>query len=255
MRQIAMLLLLASPGFARVGSGNTYALVINGISKDPEDRLGKEHTLESLRQYLLTEAKVSPDRLTVLTAGDASADNIAKATSILAATISPQDRFVFYYMGQANAVVGKLRLNLPGPDIAHEELANALGQIRAKNQLIVLDCPCAGLTAKALAGPGRIVVCATTETQVYCTRFGVHFLRALARLESDADSDGKVSVLEAFTAAARGIEQWYRDREILPTETPCLEDNGDGVPSERPWRHAVEAVDGLAAAQCFPAEN
>jgi hypothetical protein len=252
---ISILLVLISSGFARATSINTYALVINGLNKDPEDRLVKDRAVESLKQYLQTSAKVDPAHSAALAAEDASADNIAKAVSAFAPTIGPQDRFLLYYTGQANAVTGKLRLNLAGPDVTQENVAGWLNRIRAKSQLVVLDCPCAGLAAKALAARGRIVLCATTETQVYSTRFGVHFVRALNQPDSDANSDGQVSILEAFTAAAREIEKWYQNREVFPTETPCLEDNGDGVPSERPWRHAVEAVDGLAAAQCFLAEN
>ncbi len=254
-RNIAILLLLTASGLARANAGDTYALVINGISKEPEDRLGKDRVLESLRQYLLTDAQVDPARLTVLTADDAAADNIAKAMSALMSTVGPQDKFVFYYMGQANAVTGRLRLNLPGPDVTGEDVAGGLSRIRAKTQLIVLDCPCAALAAKTLAGSGRIVVCATTEVQVHSTRFGLHFVRALTQPQSDTDADGRISVLEAFTAAARQIEQWYRDRELLSTETPCLDDNGDGIPSERPWRHSVESVDGSAASKYFLTAN
>ncbi len=259
MKKIAILLLLISPALAGPSSGYTHALVINGLNKDAQDRLSKDRTLQSLRRYLLATAGVDPSRLAVLDAGDANEaptrDNLAKAMSTFASTVGPQDRFLFYYMGQANAVTGKLRLNLPGADVTHEDVAGWLSPIRAGTQLIVLDCPCAGLAAKALAGPGRIIVCATTETQVYSTSFGRYFVRALTEPESDTDSDGRVSALEAFTAAARQIEQWYRDQQILPTETPCLEDNSDGVPSERPWRHTVEAVDGLAASTFFLAEN
>jgi hypothetical protein len=255
MRQIVILLVLISPGLVKTGAADTYALVVNGVSKDTEDRLDKDRAFEDLRQYLLTNARIDPTRLTVLTAEDASADNAAKAMSAFASAVGPQDRFVFYYMGQANAVTGKLRLNLRGPDVTGADVAAWMSPLQAKTQLVVLDCPCAGLAAKVLAGPGRIIVCATTEMQVYSPRFGLHFVRALAQPESDADADGKVSVLEAFTAAVREIEQWYRDREVLPTETACLEDNGDGVPSERPWRHAVEAVDGLRASQLFLAAD
>ncbi|MBN1359087.1 MAG: hypothetical protein JW993_00775 [Sedimentisphaerales bacterium] len=253
--RIIILFVLIAPSVTKAIEGSTFALVVNGINRDPEDRLSKEHTVQSLRQYLLTAVKVDPARLAVLDGNDASAPNMAKAMSVCASSVSPRDRFVFYYCGQANMVLDKLRLNLVGEDVTHEELARWLAGIRAGRQLIVLDCPCAGSAAQVLGGPGRVIVCAATQEQVYSTRFGAHFVPALARPESDMDGDGRVSVLEAFTAAAREIERWYRDREILPTETPCLEDNGDGLPSERPWRHTVEPVDGLAASTFIPADN
>lgn len=259
IQRIVLSIALVLAGLSEAQAGNLHALVINGLNKDPADKLSKDHTLESLRQYLLTTTKVHPNRLTVLDAGDAKApptrDNIRAATNALASAVGPQDRLLFYYMGQANAIMGTLRLNLPGDDVTHEEIADWLSPIAARTQLIVLDCPCAALAVKALTGPGRIIVCATAETQVYSTRFGHHFVQALAQGESETDVTEKVSVLTAFTTAAREIEQWYRQREVLPTETPCLEDNGDGIPSTQPWRYTVEAVDGRVASTFFLAEN
>jgi len=112
-----------------------------------------------------------------------------------------------------------------------------------------LDCPCAAAAAQALARPGRVLVMATTEAQVYSPRFSLHFVPALTRSQSDANHDGRVSVLEAFSATAREIEQWYRQMKLLSTETPCIEDNGDGRPSQQPWRYAQDGCDGRLAAE------
>lgn len=253
----AISLLLLSPAVrtsvsaAPEEAGRTYALIVNGISKDPKDALVRDRIVEQMRRYLLGQAAVDPSRLVVLDGREnqATAEAVTEAMNTFASTARRRDRFVLYYAGQANAVAQTLRLNLPGPDVTGTDIARLLDQIKTKSHLIVLDCPCAALAAKALTGPGRVVVCASTEAQAYSTRFGLHFVPALARPETDADGDGKVSVLEAFTAAAREIEQWYRDRGVLATETPCLDDNGDGIASVRPWRYAVEATDGLAASR------
>lgn len=238
-------------------AGRTYALIVNGISKDPKDAAVRQRIVEQVRHYLLGQAAVDPSRLVVL--GDrqsqATAEAVTEVMNAFASTATGRDRFVLYYAGQANAVAGTLRLNLPGPDVTGADVARLLDLVQAESQLIVLDCPCAALAARALTGPGRVVVCASTPAQAYSTRFGLHFVPALARPENDADADGKVSVLEAFTTAAREIEQWYRDRGVLVTETPCLEDNGDGIASERPWRYALEATDGLAASRLVLATN
>jgi hypothetical protein len=246
--------------------GHTYALLVSGISKDPNERFVKDRIVNDLRAYLLDKASLDSKRLAVFvpdnspspeSAGVSSANNLRKAIETFASAISPADRFIFYYIGQANAVtetqnpMSLLRLNLPGPDITPEDLAAWLTAIKAGTQTIILDCPCAAVAAKALAGRGRIILCASNENQAYGTRFGAHFVPALSRAGSDANHDGKVSVLEAFAAAAREIEQWYRERQLLPTETPCLEDDGDGVPSERPWRYEQDGGDGRRAAESF----
>lgn len=234
--------------------GNTYAIIISGIGKDPEDRLARDQVIRDFRGYLLDKASVKPDRLVVLApdarAPDAStAEGIKGAIDAFASTASPADRFILYYIGQANAVGGVLRFNLPGPDATHEDLATWLAGVKAGTQLLVLDCPCAAMAARALAHPGRVVLFASSEKQAHAPRFGLHFVPALTQAESDTNHDGAVSVLEAFTAAARGIEQWYRQMQLLPTETPCLEDDGDGRPGERPWRYEQEGGDGRLAAE------
>jgi len=246
--------------------GHTYALLVSGICKDPNERLVKDRVINDLRAYLRDKVGLDPQRLAVLvsdnspspeSAGASSANNLKKAIKVFASGIRPADRFIFYYIGQANIVAetqnlaSHLRLNLPGPDITPKDLAAWLAAIKADTQTIILDCPCAAVAAKALAGRGRIILCASNENQAYGTRFGVHFVPALSRAGNDANHDGKVSILEAFTAAAREIEQWYREKQLLHTETPCLEDNGDGVPSERPWRYEQDGGDGRRAAESF----
>jgi len=238
-------------------AADTYALIVSGISKDPNDQAIRGQAVSGLREYLLKQMAVDPRKLTVLAADklDAStasslqptASQILKTIDALAPTIRPEDRFLLYYVGQANAAGGELRLNLPGPDITPQGLADRLKTIKAGEQLVVLDCPCAALAVKALTSANRIIVCASTATQVHGTRFSPHFVHALAQPQTDANSDGKVSLLEAFTATAREIEQWYRDKQILPTEAPCLEDDGDGTPGERPWRYQTEGGDGAKA--------
>jgi hypothetical protein len=241
-------------------AGHTYALVVSGISKDPNERAAKERIVNDLRAYLLNQGAVEPGRLTVLIPDNASSsastqrstsDNIRKVIESYASTIGPADRFLLFYTGQANAVAGELRFNLPGPDIAQAELATWLHAVKSTRQLVVLDCPCAAGAAKALARRGRVILCAAHEDQPYATRFGAHFVPALARAQADMNHDDRVSVLEAFTAAAREIEQWYQHGQLLQTETPCLEDDGDGVPSERPWRFEQDRADGQRAAEFF----
>ena len=257
--------------------GNTYVLIIKGIGRDPADRATKDRALKALRGFLLERTRVDSRHLVVLDARAAlpqaddrgpqtrtaafgglaqpTADNIRRAIDVLASKIQPQDRFLCHYIGQANTVGGVLRLNLPGPDITEKELADRLRALATKRQVIVLDCPCAGLAAKTLTAEGRIIVCAATAEQAYATQFTAQLMQVLSRPLIDMDGDGKLSLLEAFTATAREIEAWYRRQQILATETPCLEDNGDGVPSEQPWRYKTEKGDGADAAAFLLAEG
>jgi len=235
-------------------------LVVSGINKHPKERRLRDKAVMELRRFFRDNAGVSPDRLSVLVDGGSlvtegsktsTAVNLKEALKALATAVKPADRFVFYYVGQANIVAGKLRLNLPGADITHEQLAEWINEVKASSMLIVLDCPGAGLAVKALTGQGRVIIVACTGDQHYSTRFSEYFVPTLVDDNGDTDGDGKVSLLEVFTAASRQLDDLFREQGLLKTETPVLEDNADGIPSQRPWRYKQENTDGQAASAFF----
>lgn len=238
----------------------TYALIVSGIIKDPKESLAKDEAVKKLAKFLLNDAGVKSERLRVLVGSDSLAskgletstgENLKETITRFAAAVRPADRFIFYYLGQANTVADKLRLNLPGADITHEQLAEWINQIEASSTLIVMDCPGAETAVKAVCGPGRIVICSCTAEQHYSAQFSEYFVPALAENKSDSDADGRVSLLESFTSASKQIEDWYRQRDLLKTETALLEDNGDCIASRQPWRYEQNKTDGLAAATFF----
>jgi hypothetical protein len=239
---------------------NTYVLIFTGVNKDPEERQAKDKAVIKLRKFFLNDARVDAERLRVLVDSNSfarrgaelsTAENLKSAVAELEASIKPADTFIFYYVGQANIVAGKLRINLPGGDITHEQLAGWLKEIKASSVLIVLDCPGAGLAVKALTGPGRIIVCGSRSDQPYSTRFSEYFIPALVDDESDTDGDEKISLLEAFTLTSKRLDDLYRQQDLLKTETPLLEDDADGVPSQQPWKYEEYKKDGLAASKFY----
>lgn len=240
--------------------GKTYVLIISGISKNSKDRLAKHRAVMDLRRFILDNAGVESDRLSVLVDRESSvrknsiistAGNLKEQIERFAAAVNTADRFIFYYMGQANIVSDTLRLNLPGPDITHKQLAEWINGIKASSMLIVLDCPGAGLAIKAVTGQDRIIIGACTAEQHYSTQFSEYFVPALVDERSDTDEDGRISLLEAFTSASRSVDDFYRRQSLLTTETPVLEDNSDGIPSRQPWRYKQNKMDGLAASKFF----
>jgi hypothetical protein len=138
-----------------------------------------------------------------------------------------------------------------GRDIAHRELAKWLSAIKAKQKLIVLDCPCAGLAIKDLADPNTIIVCSARGDQYDSPRFSDYFVPALMQWEPDEDDDGKLSLLEVFQTTCRKVEEYYKERKCYKSENALLEDDGDGVPSQQPWLFARSGKDGARAAQFY----
>ena len=268
---IAILLLIVSvsPLFEALGSerspkskesGKTYVLIVGGINKDSKERLAKDRAAANLSRFFLDIAGVLPERLSILVdskstarkgSGISTAGNLKERIDRFAASVNPEDRFIFYYTGQANVVSDTLRLNLPGPDITHKQLAELINSIKASSMLIVLDCPGAGLAVKAVAGKGRIVIGACTAEQHYSTKFSEYFVPALVDEGSDTDGNGRISLLEAFTSACRAVDDFYRLGSLLTTETPVLEDNADGTASPQPWKYEQNKTDGLAASRFF----
>lgn len=241
-------------------SGKTYVLIVGGINRDSKERLAKDRAVTDLSRFFLDIAGVLPERLSVLVdskstarkgSGISTAGNLKEQMDRFAATVNPEDRFIFYYIGQANVVSETLRLNLPGPDITNKRLAELINSIKASSMLIVLDCPGAGLAVKAVTGRGRIVIGACTAEQHYSTKFSEYFVPALVDDAGDVDGNGRISLLEAFTSACRSVDDFYRLQSLLTTETPVLEDNADGVASRQPWRYEQNRMDGLAASMFF----
>jgi hypothetical protein len=250
----------AEPSTSSKEGGKTYTMIVSGINKNSKERLAKDHAVEGLRRFILNNASVESDRLSVLVDRESSvrkdlivstAENLKKQIDRFAAEANKEDRFIFYYMGQANVVTDTLRLNLPGPDITHNQLAEWINEIKASSMLIVLDCPGAGVAVTAVTGQNRIIIGACTAEQHYSTRFSEYFVPALLDETSDTNEDGRISLLEAFTSASRSVDDFYRRQALLTTETPVLEDNADGIPSRQPWRYKQDKMDGLYASKFY----
>jgi hypothetical protein len=238
----------------------THVLIVSGINKNSKERQAKDRAVTDLSWFFLDIAGVKSGRLRVMADSESTtrkgseistAENLKEQMKRFAAFIKPADRFIFYYIGQAKVVSATLRLNLPGPDITHEQLAELINGIEASSMLIVLDCPGAGLAVKAVAGKGRIVIGACTAEQHYSTQFSKYFVPALVDKDSDVDGNGRISLLEAFTSASKGVDDFYRLQSLLTTETPVLEDDADGAASKQPWKYEQNKMDGLAASRFF----
>jgi len=245
---------------ARARTPDTRLLIVSGINKQPAQARIRDAVVMLLKVQFGEKLNLAPDHIIVLVDDDSSVSGrFAPATTaglrrtlqILAAQIRPSDRFIFYYTGQANVVAGKLRFNVRGPDFTHVELAEMISRIKCSEKLIILDCPGAGLATEALAGHGRIVISAARGDQPYSTSFSMYFVPALLNAENDTDGDGLVSLLEAFQRTAVQVDEFFISHQLLCTEVPLLEDDGDGVPSQQPWQWLTEGGDGRVASSFF----
>jgi hypothetical protein len=88
--------------------------------------------------------------------------------------------------------------------------------------------------------------------------FGDHFSRAVGDATADLDKDDQVSLLEAYLAASKQVEEFYKQEGRLATEHALLDDTADGLGTPAAWFRGVRAtkaakdgaeIDGLRASQ------
>ena len=254
------------PGHAQEGadrviasppSPTLHALVVAGINGDPQEIRDKAQAVQRLHRYFGTldgvqaTFLVSPESPVAQLGRESTRANLLAKLESLANAVQPGDEVLFYFVGQANIVGEDLRLNLPGSDVRHRELVEALAPLAVVPSVIVLDCPGAGMAVKPLTHPGRIVIAAARSDQPHSTRFSSYFVPALSSPEGDVDGDGHTSLLEAFQWSAQQIDALYRDQGLMKNETPILEDDADGEPSQSPWRFDATGKDGKKAAHWY----
>jgi hypothetical protein len=152
------------------------------------------------------------------------------------------------------------RFNLRGPDVSADELAAWMKPV--SRPCVVVNCSSSSAPfIPKLAAPGRILITATRSgSEQNLTRFGTHLAAVLTDAAVDLDTDGSVSLLEAFLAAARRTAEFYKTEGRLATEHALIDDNGDGQGTPADWFRGLRAVkksdknvpvDGAAARYSF----
>jgi hypothetical protein len=238
-----------------------HVVICSGILQDARVSKAEARVIDGLSQFLTDKLGIGRDAVDIVCDEQSLAfgpnttactrKNLEKTLAKIVFDNLDIEKFVFYYTGQANRAADTLRLNVRGQDIVHHELVKWLGAIKAKQKLIVLDCPCAGLAIKDLADPNTIIVCSARSDQYDSPRFSDYFVPALLQWDADKDADGRLSLLEAFQTTCRELDGYYEKEKCYKSENALLEDDGDGVPSQQPWLFAQSGKDGAKAAQFY----
>lgn len=141
------------------------------------------------------------------------------------------------------------KFNLKGPDLSAGELKALLdGSTRP---FVLINCSSSSAPfINAVSANGRCIVTATRSgfEQSY-SRFAIKLAEVISEGEAvDLDKDGQTSLLEAFLAASRSVEQFYVDEGRLATEHALLDDNGDerGSPPDR-FPRVISALSGSSS--------
>lgn len=249
----AVLVLLAVLAGAQPASAQErYAVVIAGAAGGDPYAAKLATWRQGLVSVLREKLAFAADRVLVFGEGrpdttPATRERVTAAFERLARDAGPQDLVLVILLGHGSFDGVEAKFNLVGPDLDASEWRDLLRPIRAR--IVIANTTGASFPfLERLSGPRRIVITATeTAAQRFDTVFPEYFVAALADPAADLDKDGRVSVLEAFSAASRNVKQHYERGGQLPTERALLDDNGDGAGK---WAGG-DGADGATAARTF----
>ncbi len=134
------------------------------------------------------------------------------------------------------------KFNLRGKDLQAADLACWLQDFKRPLAIINSSASSAPFIKK-LTKPGRVVMTATKSgSEDSYARFGEHLAGSINSPAADLDRDGATSLLEAFLAASKEVEEFYEKEGRIKTEQALVDDNGDGFGTPAAWFRGVRAV-------------
>jgi len=158
-------------------------------------------------------------------------EQVLAAFDHLAKTVQPSDRFLLFMLGHASRTGrGSAKFNLQGRDITEAEYVTLIKSIPAENQILIFGFPYSARLVPPLSGPGRIILTSSSANEGYSLQagFGHVFVGAFSAAGNDINSDGDISLLEAFLSLQALTKEWYEKDGTIQSEHPHLDDNGDG---------------------------
>ncbi len=239
---------------SRRGTPGGRALIVAGIVGDDEHELLFSSTLNQWHAWLTGPMQFDPDAVRVLydesapgesrilansptTHGPATREAIEREVANINSALAPGDRLWVFLLGHANYDGRHAYLHLNGPDMNETELANLFTGVTCREQVFWLTTPAAGWMLPAFSAKGRVVISATARDNEFNeTEFPYALTTAVQRptAELDTDGNGEVTLLELFERTVAEVTSRFEADKRIATEHAQLDDDGDGVGSEKP---------------------
>lgn len=230
---------------------NKFALIIAGVGG--EETYKKKFTAQALRLrevltgqlgfaeknvYLLTEvaaasAEDGARESVAASSKCATADEVRSAFASIKEAARADSFVLVILIGHGSVDNQQPKFNLVGPDLSAKDYSALLGSLPCK-RIAFIDCASSsGDFVKPLSAEGRIVITATRSgSEQNATMFAENFIAGLTDFAADADKNGRISLLEAFTYTNKLTADFYKAKNRLATEHALIDDNGDGVGHE-----------------------
>ena len=224
-----------------------HVLIIGGVAGEKSFYDAFWSASSRFHQLLIDEYGYTPDQITFLfedmgnidrggqgalqlVDAESNREGVLAAFDQLAKTLQPSDRFLLFMLGHASRTGrGSLKFNLRGKDITEAEYVTHINSIPAENQILIFGFPYSGRFVPQLSAPGRIILTSSSQNEGYSLQagFGDTFVDAFSAADNDINSDGDISLLEAFLSLQERTKEWYENDGTVQSEHPHLDDNGD----------------------------
>ena len=238
-----------APKEATPAAGMKRGLILCGLSGDAAHHKLYSETVTKLHegltkrlgfsdvQVLFGDESQEADADVIKSADRASREELEKSVTALRAKLQADDSLWVIVVGHSHYDGKHSWLNLPGPDIHQTDFSKLFADLPAREQVFFMTTPTSGYYIKPLSAKGRVVISATeTDWETNETEFPHELARILSvppeTKELDIDEDGAISLFDLYVTVARNLAQSYVEWELLATEHPLLDDNGDGRGTE-----------------------
>jgi len=223
---------LATP----LAAQRTHVLIVTGLGGEPQYSKTFAEQGAALHQLARTQWRVADSSLIWLAEdvaldrarirGRATREAVGDAFLSLSRRVSPGDMVVIMLVGHGSGEGKDSRVNLPGADPTAADYAGWLVAFARQTVVFVNSASASGDFVAALKGEGRVIVTATrTALERNEAIFGSYFVSGLTTSEADADKDGRISVLEAFSYAQREVQRVYEEQKRMLTEHATVSDS------------------------------
>lgn len=230
-----------------LGGQPAYSQSFHDAARQIYDAAGQWGVPDSQRVWLGEDPARDPRRIRARAGREA----VAAEFVALARRARAGDVVLVVLIGHGSGEGAESRVNLPGPDPTARDYGAWLLPLAEATVVFVNASSASGDFLPVLSGANRIIITATRgATERNESVFHTHFAHGLSTAEADADKDGRISVLEAYTYARTATRQAYESTNRLLTERAQLDDQGNGRGVEDPA--ATEgAAGGLARQVAF----
>jgi hypothetical protein len=221
---------------ARAAAQQTHMMIITGLAGEPQYAKTFKETTAALSDAAKQKWGVANESLIVLGEDPAldpthvkfksTKEEIAKAFLKLSTRVQPGDILFVFLNGHGSGEGPASRVNLPGADATAAEYATWISGFSKQNVVFVIAGSGGGDFVPVLSGPNRVIVSATrTAMERNESIFATPFVKGLTTAEADADKDGRVSIIEAFTYAKKEVARVYEADNRMLTEHALLSDS------------------------------